>query len=169
MHPSWHWLANGIEKHITGRGARAVVGIAALIIASMTLVARIRAINRPPERIELLGRANELEYVRYLGHRLQLYAIAYGRPIYRYEVRDGRYAVDYVSARLVPAESTEMAALRRLLYGRSNVMYGFDERQAVITWYNEARQHFTRDSFPWPAGVDFYVAARKASVAPRRR
>ena len=169
MHPSWHWLANGIERHVTGRGPRAVVGIAALIIASTTLVARIRALNRPPETIELLGRAKELDYVRYLGHRVQRYAIAYGRPIYRYEVRDGRYAVDFVAARVVPAESTEMATLRRLLYGRSTVAYGFDERQAVISWYNDARNHFTRDSFPWPQGVGFYVASRRASVAPRRR
>lgn len=145
---------------------RSLVGMLALVFASCTLVLRVHSLRTPPPPIELAGRARELALVRAVAKRVRLYAEAYGHPLYRWDLVEGRYAVNVGPAYVSEAESTQVAALRAVLF-RGDFSYGYDDGVFFVGW--PAIHTRTVDSIAWPAPAAAYARMRRLAIAPNPR
>jgi hypothetical protein len=145
---------------------RSILGITALTAAIVVVAVRSARVPRN-DRIELGPRAEEFAYVMSVASRVEAYAIRYGRPIYRWDLKQR-----YLSA----AESTEVAELRAILWG-GPVAYVWNDSAFWISWLHPDRPsvvpkigstpRYTSVSHKWPASASAYARARRIASTPR--
>lgn len=141
---------------------RTLVGIVALVAASLTLAFRIRELRRPP-RLELGPRAEKLWIVRSLSKRVFEYSEQYGRPIFMLT------GVHHIS----PAESTLYEGLRNDLNDH-RIRYTYGDEGFWISWDDGDREYFRRggvrtitQTYKWPKSAAEYTHARWVAYQPR--